>query len=253
MTELERERTVKAAARHARDPKGHRHLWIFGGLIVVGVLVFFASWLIDRAAMRAKLDEYVAVSEQLADQLRSVGEVPEVDPPEPDEPPAPVATDDAIRAQVSDYFADNPPAQPPTVAEVTRIVARIYRENPPQDGKRGKPGRPGQDATAEQVADAVADYCSAAQCRGAQGPSPTSEEIAAAVAAYCGERGECTGPRGENGPRGDSVSGHRFERVDGDCRSVMTVERADGSTYEINSDAGEAACGPPDPPNEPGG
>lgn len=245
MTDLERN-----AAKHAKDNAGHRWIWLAVVLIVVGMGYYVWTTEEESADLRT-------VVAGLADQVTGLGGTPKVAPPdEPDEPVVPIASDDAIRTQVADYFADHPTAQPPTVDEVTRIVARIYREDPPKDGKRGKPGRPGQDATAEQVAAAVADYCSAERCtgaQGAQGPSPTSEEIAAAVTAYCAEHGECRGADGTDGARGDSAIGHRFERVEGDCRSVMTFERADGSTYEKNSDAGEAACGPPDPPNGPGG
>lgn len=78
---------------------------------------------------------------------------------------------------------------------------------------RGKPGENGEDAPApsrEQVLSAVVEYCSTHDCRGEDGQSitgprgepgraPTEEEIAVAVANYCTARNDCQGPVGPQG------------------------------------------------------
>lgn len=88
-----------------------------------------------------------------------------------------------------------------------------------QDGQDGSNGANGLNASPEQIAQAVADYCAANNgCKGADGtngtngqngadaPALTQDQINTAVAQYCSTNG-CTGPAGPPGPAGqDGVS-----------------------------------------------
>ncbi|MGG7510965.1 hypothetical protein [Plantibacter sp. YIM 135249] len=65
-------------------------------------------------------------------------------------------------------------------------------------GAEGKPGRP---PTAQEIAEAIATYCAAGACRGADSAAVTSEQMTAAVAAYCAD-GRCLGEDGTNGDDG---------------------------------------------------
>jgi hypothetical protein len=127
--------------------------------------------------------------------------------------PAPVvevATDNQVRAAVTDYLTRNPPADGrlPTQAEVDAAVSRYCAANACRgsdgtsgtNGTDGADGADGADATDDQVAAEVRAYC--AQHNGCL---PTSDEIRAAVAAYCEDPtapGRCVGPAGAQGAEG---------------------------------------------------
>jgi hypothetical protein len=130
-----------------------------------------------------------------------------VEPAEPS-PVYQVATDDQVRAAVSDYLRINPPAdgRTPSTAEVEAAVTRVCQAIgcQGQPGVPGEPGEPGsdgvdgQDASDEQVAAEVADFCASNN-----GCLPTAEEIQAAVTAYCGAvPSPCMGPAGAQGEQG---------------------------------------------------
>lgn len=75
-----------------------------------------------------------------------------------------------------------------------------------QDGIDGQNGAPGRGPTPEEIAGAVAAYCSIgnncagpAAGTGQPGRPPTMEEVASAVAAYCASNSNCRGPQGEPG------------------------------------------------------
>jgi hypothetical protein len=236
VTELERN-VVQPAVTHARDSKGHRRIWYAVALVAFGLLLVGAVMVVDRVEksdqigqqdqridhLEDKAADYLAAAETLADQLRDLGETPEVDPP--DAPLLPLAESAAIREQVNNYFADNPQKQPPTVAEVTEIVAGIYAADPPADGEDGKDGR---NATASQVAAAVADYCANETCRGPQGPGPSDEQVAAAVADYCAAHNDCQGQPGADGEDGEPGPICREGR---ELRTDVIATTEDGTTY----------------------
>lgn len=128
--------------------------------------------------------------------------------------PAPVvevATDEQVRAAVADYLERNPPAdgRTPTQAEVDAAVARYCEANVCRgaDGTNGTDGTDGANGTdGVDGADATDDQVRSAvaeYCSTNNGCLPTQGEIQAAVAAYCQQNpGVCTGPQGTEGPPG---------------------------------------------------
>lgn len=74
---------VQPAAEHARDRWMHRGLWVAALLLVIGVLVLFAITLSQRGQigdLAAQADRNAETSQQLADQVRSLGGTPVVEP-----------------------------------------------------------------------------------------------------------------------------------------------------------------------------
>lgn len=117
-----------------------------------------------------------------------------------------VATDDQVRAAVSEYLRINPPAdgRTPSTAEVEAAVTRVCQAigcqgQPGVAGTDGTDGVDGQDASDAQVANQVAAWCA-----DNNGCLPTPEEIQAAVTAYCSaDPSPCAGPAGVQGPQGE--------------------------------------------------
>lgn len=197
------------------------HLWFWLAIVTLGVLLGLVALSVvhlqeradqtaealDRARQgsairQSTIDLLQQQQEMLRDQILGLGEEPAV--PEdamPSGPPGPAG----------------PPGRAPTVTEVMIAVQAYLQANPPPAG------RPPND---EEIAAAVASYCSSGLCEGPegpqggsgpagpQGPGPSDEQIAAAVAAWCGD-GRCqgdpgpqgepgaTGPRGSQGPAGE--------------------------------------------------
>lgn len=111
-----------------------------------------------------------------------------------------VATDDQVRAAVSEYLRTHPPAdgRTPSTAEVETAVTRVCQAIGCQ-GQPGLPGEDGRDASDVQVANQVGAWCSRNN-----GCLPTPDEIQAAVSAYCGaEPSPCVGPKGDQGDQGE--------------------------------------------------
>lgn len=121
-----------------------------------------------------------------------------------------------LRQQVKN-LGHKPVADAPTKSEVEKA----------QEGAQGPQGPAGENATEDQISDAVRDYCFAhGGCIGvpgqigAAGPGPTEDQIAAAVADYCAANGNCTGPAGAAGANG----------ADG-APGAPGAAGADGATY----------------------
>ena len=124
-------------------------------------------------------------------------------PPSDPMPVIQVATDDQVRAAVSEYLRLNPPAdgRTPSTAEVEAAVTRVCEAIgcQGQPGVEGPAGADGSDASDAQVASQVTSWCA-----DNNGCLPTPEEIQAAVAAYCGaDPSPCVGPAGAQGPQGE--------------------------------------------------
>lgn len=103
-----------------------------------------------------------------------------------------------LRDQITD-LGKKPVASAPSKSEIEKAI----------QGAEGPAGPAGQNATDEQVSEAVQDYCVAhGGCigipgqTGAAGPGPTSDQIAAAVSDFCAANGGCVGPAGSNGADG---------------------------------------------------
>ena len=108
----------------------------------------------------------------------------------------------AISRTVTAYLTANPPAdgRPPTEEEIRAAVRASLLANPPADGADGR----GVAAAALEWCDVVFSYSDGTSNRigpicgkdGQQGPPPTTQQIADAVAAYCTANGNCRGPAG---------------------------------------------------------
>lgn len=92
-----------------------------------------------------------------------------------------------IRIALNDYFNDHPL---PTPAQVIAEIDRLYRLNPPADGKN---------ATVEEMAQVLDDFCSSGRC---DGKKPSLAQLSAQVVAFCADHNGCVGPAGIEGPPG---------------------------------------------------
>ena len=123
---------------------------------------------------------------------------------------------------VANWLRAHPPTQPkPTTAEVRAAVQFVMSQNPA--AFKGDPGQDGKDA-----------------------PPVTDEQVAAAVAAYCSD-GRCDG---KVGPQGVGLVTIDFRRDDsGVCRSYATlVDPRDGSTREVAGEpVNDLVCQPVPP------
>lgn len=215
------------AAESARDPRAHRVPVIAAVISAVGALALGAIFLITRADLRtdvealarqsasnaAVAEDNAQAADALADQVRSLGQTPVV---EPDRLPEP----DQVRR-----------APGPTQAQIAAAVAAYCAE-----GRCAAPG-----PTPEQVAAAVEAYCAGNRCRGEQGDEgqdaegPTAADIANAVATYCADRDQCSGDDGTDGADG----------APGRPPAGWSYTDGDGRSYECSPDT------PPDPGTAP--
>lgn len=171
------------------------------------------------AAAELGPDGTCAKAAEVKDQP-SVAQAPTVDPAE---------LRRAARTAVAEYCAaPNRPCRgadgstPPFDAIVDAVLAKIPTP------KNGADGQNGANATAAQVADAVAAYCGQADepCRGKPGTD---------------------GQNGHDGAPGVSVVRQYFDRAsDGQCRNFNDF--SDGRTRVDQGPAGDAACPAPSSP-----
>lgn len=135
-----------------------------------------AERLLSATSQITELSEALKISQENAqdlwDQLRSLGQVPEGENPK------------------------NLPAPTPD--------PELLKGDPGAPGARGPAGRP---PTYQEIASVVTAYCAQNNfCRGPQGDSVSSEQITASVALFCANeacRGEA-GPQGPQGPQGET-------------------------------------------------
>lgn len=177
MTDDHIDRTiVQPAATHARDRHMHHMLWLAGALLLAGVVTLFALWLSQRTQLSdvvQRADTNASVSRQLADQVRSLGGTPVVQP---------VAG----------------PAGVPGAAGATGATGASGVQGPQgvpgQKGDTGAPGPTGpagvQGAAGQDGTDGTNGQAGATGVAGPQGPQ--------------GEAGPAgpQGPQGEQGPPG---------------------------------------------------
>lgn len=185
----------------------------------------------------------------------------------PTVPPVPlpavgeVVTASQIRSAVEDYCRLNrcqgADGRTPSPADVVRAVAEFCKDQacrgePGTNGKDGQAGVAGQNAppiTLDQLASAVAAYCSTGVCigpAGIDGQNATPEQISEAVTAYC-STGACVGPAGADGaagntgPQGEPGRGIRTSQCGEDGR--WTITYTDG----VTEDGGQCrtTIGPP--------
>jgi len=183
--------------------------------LVVLFLIAQQEQSLDRA--RAQYDALHEDYEMLYDEAIDAGAEPEapapddVPTPEPAQEPSILGpTDLQVLQAVAAYCAngacrgtDGTDGDKPTAADVLAAVTAYCADGrcqgtPGLNGVNGLDGLPG--ATGEMGA---AGATGETGPMGPAGPGPTPEDIAAAVAAYC-STGACTGPQGEKGDTGDT-------------------------------------------------
>lgn len=186
--------------------RARRRMWIAIGAIVIGLaLTLLLVWRQQAGTDReldAVHDQLAAAEERSAanaaaavanaEQLRELGEVPRVEPPEePSTQLVPVGpTREQVQDAVGEYFALNPPepGRAPRPAEIAAAVSNYLAEHPPERGPAGSSPPP------EMVAAAVRDYLVANPpppgqdgtdgTDGVDGQDATPEMVAEQVRAY---------------------------------------------------------------------
>jgi hypothetical protein len=252
----------------------HRRIYIAGAAVVAGILGLAVLWWAQNqeiGQLRADGNTTAVQAQQLADQVRSLGGTPVVEPatPGPQGPQGPSGqigatgpgpTDAQIDAAVTRYLAAHPPApgQSATPAMVATAVAQFLAANPPA------PGRP---PTAQEIIAATTTYLAAHTGdfrgpagaagsngqNGQNGKDATDAQVSAAVDAYCTAHNACTGPAGgtgkpgkpgDQGQQGVSVTDVAFARdSSGKCQVVVTLhDPAAGTDTTVTHSAGDAAC-----------
>lgn len=210
--------------------------------LVIGGLILVAQ---SNADLRHTLNENQAAMAVLVDQYADLYAQAQAEGVNPDAP-EPEKLDEVLPTPLSG--AQGEPGRPPTGFEIATAVESYCdsRGNcrgapgppgpsgpggpqgpqggagergsdgaqgaPGSAGANGKDGAPGRPPTAEEIASAVAAYCSTGACQGAKGdtgatgatgPGPTDDQIASAVMAYCQTTG-C--PPAQNPPPGEPES-----------------------------------------------
>jgi hypothetical protein len=256
----DKETVVQHAVAAARDQSWRRGLWIRYAIAAAAFLVagYFLAHLYMRTGELADQQSQAAVAaERLAGQVRAFGATPVVQPPAPiagptgaagkTGPAGPGPTQQQIDDAVAGYFAEHPPG--PTPAEVGAQVAAFLTLHPP---KQGAPPTP------TQIATAASDYIAAHAQQftgptgqngsdGQPGQNATDDQVAAAVAAYCSSHNQCQGSSGGTGAQGVSVSDVEFQRdSSGACMVVVTLhDPSSGNDSTVTHPAGDAACQAP--------
>lgn len=211
--------TTKATAR-PRDGERLDQARLFIGVVAVGLLAVLVWAVFDsRDDVEREQAEKLSLAQQVttaceaggaaARELESIGACASaataaVGAPADDQPPAlAVATDGQVRTAVTEYLRDNPPrdGRTPTAVEVDAAVTRVCGAVGCRGavGPSGPGGSDGANASDDQVAAQVSDYCSRND-----GCLPTPEQIAEAVRIYCSATpSPCVGPQGAQGERGE--------------------------------------------------
>jgi hypothetical protein len=220
-------------------------------------------------------------------------DVPEPDDSAPELPlpePQPAATGaqgergpGPTQAQViqalSTYCARNDCVPVPTVSQVAAAIADYCSDGAcrGEEGKRGKTGangtdgndgsngangsdgqngEPGRPPTAEEIANAVAAYCSGGSCRGEDGsdgkpgPPPTDQQVLDQVEVYCAANNDCQGRTGDTGATGATGVGIADVECPDDENDDWVYTFTDGS-QKIVAGPCRVGGGPPiiDPPS----
>jgi hypothetical protein len=261
---------VQTAADDARDKRAHRLLYLAFALAVVGIGAL--GWLyVSQSQHALEQDQRITrlvdlgndaakQSQQLADQVKTLGATPVVQPaqPAPAGPtivtpvpiPGPGPTQAQIDAAVAAYLVAHPPAagKSATPEMVATAVAEFLTAHPPT------PGRP---PTPEEIATAAATWFAnhSAEFQGPAGKDATDAQVAAAVDAYCSAHGSCAGKPGATGAKGESVQGPQgpqgvsftdlqfVRNSSGKCQAIATFhDPATGKDSTVTHPAGDAAC-----------
>lgn len=234
---MTRDEVIHQAAEESKDHRGHIVLWLCGALLMIGVLALAAVVFIGRAqndhlagqvdALTHRAETAEQATGQLADQVRKLGAVPVVSPPQPSTTADPAVLRATVRTEVENYCAARNGCRGPdgVSPNLDVIVNQVLAKVPaPKDG------RDGRDA-----------------------PTPDWQ---AQVAAYCGQAGEpcrgkpgVDGQNGHDGAPGVSITRQYFDRdSSGQCRNYNDF--SDGRTRVDEGQAGDVACAPSSPPTQ---
>jgi hypothetical protein len=244
---------VVAEAARAR-PRFWREPW-FWCYLAGGLVVALLFWTMQAHASQQNTDLKAAQGEAssanhavsaLASQVRGLGGTPvatssAVPGKQGERGPGP--TDAQIAVAVNDYCAlhDNC-AGTPSKTQVTAAVhafcsAGACRGSSGTPGPEGRPGASGSSGASGAPGQPGAS--------GAAGPGPTDDQIAAAVAAYCTAHGNCTGPAGPTGSAGPTgptgPAGRGVASID--CKGLgldqLTIHYDDGTTQTVPCNPGD--------------
>lgn len=151
----------------------------------------------------------------------------------------------AVQRATVAYLTENPPApgRPPTDREIRSAVRVALVANPPADGVDGADGSDGRGVAAASIdgCDVVFTYSDGATDRvgplcgadGAPGPAPSDQQVADAVAAYCSANGECRGPQGPQGEPGVVQTSDNCEPANGEYVTDVNISGPEGDPATI--------------------
>lgn len=170
-----REGLIQESVRESKDKKGRAVLAVITALmallfLTVAVLAYFVYSDYHQAAQRGT---------NLAQQVKNACADPRVD-----------TADLGSLCEKADKVVEEAPVQPTIKGEKG------------DEGSPGDTGPSGPPPSAEQVAQAVKEYCATGACQGAV----TSQQVSAAVLQYCSNHNACKGDSGsvgEVGARGE--------------------------------------------------
>lgn len=218
-------------------------LAIIAALVLIMVTIGHQAQQI--AGLRGQYETLHAQYEGLYDEALQKGvdpeapapeDVPDVDGAEPEvQTPDPVTittgpSDDQVVAAVAAWCSTHDCVPRPTMTQVADALADYCAANRCRGADGEDSTVPGPGPTTEQIATGVAAYCADGACRGEDGDDATpltAEQIQAAITAYCDARDQCRGPGGEDGTDGtDGKDGRGI--VDVECRTAPDLPNDGG-------------------------
>jgi hypothetical protein len=81
---------IQQATEDAKDSRGHRGIWLAFGVILAGLTLLAVAYFFDRQAilgLETRADDNARTAQVLAEQVRKLGGVPVVQPPNPERGP----------------------------------------------------------------------------------------------------------------------------------------------------------------------
>lgn len=115
-------------------------------------------------------------------------------------PPSQAAIEDAVAA----YCEQTKCGSGPTAAQVAQAVASFCSIDGRCRGPAGPTGKNGTGEPGQAGASGATGAAGASGAAGTDGQNATSDQVAVAVADYCTAHGECAGQQGSQGPSGEN-------------------------------------------------
>lgn len=156
--------------------------------------------------------------------------------------PGPAPTEEQIEQAVQKYCAVNNRCEgkQPTVEQLTEIIGDYLRLNPPAPGRPPSPEEIAV-AAANYIADHIEDFRGPA---GKDAAPPSAEELQDAVTNYCSTDNRCRGPQGAQGVGVTGVELHRDSQ--GVCMLYFNLQNpANGEVSQVSVQITDDMCGSP--------